>query len=64
MRLLTLLLLALFISGCSSARLKKCGDKALEDPALQVCSSLVDPSKKAFRMCEKPVDLFLCEDPL
>jgi len=62
MRFLISLVVLLSVAGCSSARLKRCESRAI-DPSLQTCGDPVDASKKEFRMCEKPVNLFICEDP-
>lgn len=59
MRYLLPILIVLTMPGCSSARLKKCEEKAL-DAALQVCPEQVQGH---YRLCQKPVDLYLCSDP-
>lgn len=58
MRALVILFCACLV-GCSSARLKRCDEKAL-DADLLVCSEQI---QGPFRLCKKPVDLYRCSDP-
>ncbi len=57
---LAVIALMLSLSACSSAKLKKCDSKAV-DPALMHCSEQVQGS---YYKCEKPQDLYVCQDPL
>ena len=59
MKLALLVLLAVGLVGCSGAKLKRCDGKA-SDPSLFVCSENV---QGAYYKCEKPVDLYSCQDP-
>lgn len=50
---------ASFATGCSGAKLKKCPSPFVDDSVL-LCKENV---QGVYRLCEKPSDLFRCEEP-
>lgn len=53
-----LIILALLISGCSGAQLKRCPAQ-IEDPSIMKCELQVEG---AYRMCDAPEHLWRCTD--
>jgi hypothetical protein len=53
------IIVAGLLTGCSGAKLKKCPTVFVSD-SVMLCKDAV---QGLYRMCEKPVDLYQCEDP-